>query len=147
MGWMLLVFSAILLVIFIFIIRSLNTQAQELGCFQDPGCTTIESSLSVVHFAFGIFGFLFALAAYLLFFSTGEEAIVKRLEMDTDKKLHESKFDIFLRGLGRAFLLFVPLRAQVVELADTQVSEACGCKALRVRLPPSAPLNTKPILL
>jgi hypothetical protein len=99
MGWMLLVFSAILLLIFVMIIRSLTTQAQELGCFQDQGCTTIENSLSVVHFAFGIFGFLFALAFYLLFFSTGEEAIVTRLERDTDKKLQESKFDIFLRGL------------------------------------------------
>ena len=98
-GWILLVFSVILLVIFIFIIRSLNTQAQELGCFQDGGCLKIESSLSIVHFAFGIFGFMFALAAYLLFFSKGEEAIVRRLEKDTDKRLQENKFDIFLRGL------------------------------------------------
>ena len=99
MGWMLLVFSAILLVIFIFIIRSLNAEAQELGCFEDAGCVRIENSLSIVHFAFGIFGFLFALAFYLLFFNVGEEAIVTRLERDTDKKLQESKFDIFLRGL------------------------------------------------
>ena len=32
----------------------------------------------------------------------------------------------FLRGPGGMFLLSVPIRAQVVELVDTQVSEACA---------------------
>ncbi|OGZ64910.1 MAG: hypothetical protein A2730_03745 [Candidatus Staskawiczbacteria bacterium RIFCSPHIGHO2_01_FULL_39_25] len=98
-GWILFGASAILLLIFILIIQSLKNQAQELGCFQDAGCLQIENSLSVVHFAFGIFGFLFALAFYLLVFSTGEEAIVQRLERDTNKKLSESKFELFLKGL------------------------------------------------
>ena len=33
--------------------------------------------------------------------------------------------NVFLRGLGCMFLLPIPVRAQVVELVDTQVSEAC----------------------
>lgn len=98
-GVALLVFSVILLIIFIFVIRSLQAEAQELGCFADRGCIQIENSLSIVHFAFGVFGFLFALAFYLLFFSAGEEAIVRRLEADTNKELGESKFELFLRGL------------------------------------------------
>ncbi len=100
-GVALLVFSVILLIIFIFVIRSLQAEAEQLGCFADKGCIRIENSLSVVHFAFGVFGFLFALAFYLLFFSAGEEAIVKRLETDTNRKLTESKFEIFLKGLDK----------------------------------------------
>ena len=37
--------------------------------------------------------------------------------------------------------------AEVAELAYAQVSEACGCKALRVRLPPSAPNSPKDLKL
>ena len=47
----------------------------------------------------GAFGFLFALAFYLLFFSKGEEAIVERLEKDTHKRLGEEKFSVLLKGL------------------------------------------------
>lgn len=100
-GVALLIFSLVLLIIFVVIIQSLKTEAKELGCFADKGCIRIENSLSLVHFAFGVFGFLFALAFYLLFFSAGEEAIVKRLETDTHRKLTESKFEIFLKGLDK----------------------------------------------
>ncbi len=94
-----LVVGIILLAIFLIVIRSLNQEIQALGCYQNPGCKQIETSLSVVHFAFGVFGFLFALGFYLLFFSRGEEAILRRLENDTDKKLHEEKFSILSKGL------------------------------------------------
>src|SRR3989344_6980778 len=99
MGWILLVVSMLLLVIFLFIIQSLKKEAQELGCFQDSGCLQIENSLSIVHFAFGIFGFLLALSFYLLVFSNGEEAILRRLENDSHRELKENKFDLFLKGL------------------------------------------------
>jgi hypothetical protein len=36
-------------------------------------------------------------------------------------------------------MMFFKIQAGVVELADTQVSEACGRKALGVQVPPSAP--------
>lgn len=98
-GVLILVLAAILLGIFLFVIQSLNQQIKTLGCFADPSCTQVETSLSIVHFAFGIFGFLFALGFYLLFFSRGEEAIVKRLEADTHRKLDEDKFAILLKGL------------------------------------------------
>ena len=41
------------------------------------GDKKIETSLSIIHLAFGVFGFLFALGFYLLVFSKGEEAIVQ----------------------------------------------------------------------
>ena len=91
--------SGVLVVIFVIMLGLLKTQAQELGCFQDTGCVQIENSLSIVHFAFGIFGFLFALSFYLFVFSNGEEAILKRLENDSHQELKENKFELFLKGL------------------------------------------------
>lgn len=98
-GVLILVLAIILLGIFLFVIQSLNQQIQTLGCFADPSCKQVETSLSIVHFAFGIFGFLFSLGFYLLVFSKGEEAIVKRLEADTSRKLDVEKFTILLKGL------------------------------------------------
>ncbi|MAG73790.1 hypothetical protein CL620_05710 [archaeon] len=98
-GVILLIIGVILGGIFFVLIGNLNGKAEALGCFQDPSCTTIETSLNFIHFAFGIFGFLFALGFYLIFFSEGEKAIVRRLEHDTTRKLEQDKFAILLKGL------------------------------------------------
>lgn len=98
-GGILLGITVVLVVLFIFIIQALNKEAEALGCFEQAGCQTIETQLNVVHFAFGLFGFLLALGAYLVFFSPGENAIVERLERDTTRKLEGEKFSILLQGL------------------------------------------------
>ena len=100
-GVVLIGITVFLLIVFILIIESLNAEATQMGCFEKQGCKKIETSLSIVHFAFGVFGFLFALAFYLLFFSRGEEAIVQRLEADSNKKLAESKYFILSKGLDQ----------------------------------------------
>lgn len=89
-----------LLGVFVLVIQSLNQEIEALGCFEKAGCRTIETSLGVIHFAFGAFGFLFALAFYLLAFSKGEEAIVERLEKDTERKLGEERYTILSKGLN-----------------------------------------------
>ncbi len=99
LGGVLLILSIVLLIIFIIVVNSINRNIAALGCYQDPGCKRLETSLSIVHFAFGLFGFLLALGFYLLFFSKGEEAIIKRLEEDTRKRLTEEKYSILLKGL------------------------------------------------
>ncbi len=99
LGGMLFVLAIILLVIFLFVIRSLNQEIRTMGCYPNAACQKIETSLTIVHFAFGAFGFLFALGFYLLFFTQGEEAIVQRLEQDTQRKLEEEKLSILLKGL------------------------------------------------
>jgi len=99
-GLFILVLTLFLLLVFIGVIKSLNQEIEALGCFQNTGCKTIETSLSVIHFAFGAFGFLFALAFYLLVFSKGDEAIVQRLEKDTERKLGEEKYAILSKGLN-----------------------------------------------
>ncbi len=99
LGAVVLGIAALLLIIFIFVFRSLTQQADILGCFPNQGCTRIETSITLVHFAFGIFGFLFALGLYLLLFTKGEEAIVRRLEADSGRKLQEEKLSLILKGL------------------------------------------------
>ena len=78
----------------------MNQEIKALGCFENAGCKTIETSLSVIHLAFGIFGFLFSLGFYLFVFSREEEAIVQRLEKDTQRKLDEEKFTLLLRAMS-----------------------------------------------
>ena len=99
-GVFILVITVFLLGVFVLVIQSLNQEIKALGCFENAGCKTIETSLGIVHFAFGAFGFLFALAFYLLIFSKGEEAIVERLEKDTERKLGEEKYSILSKGLN-----------------------------------------------
>ncbi|MBT4538929.1 hypothetical protein HOI26_04475 [Candidatus Woesearchaeota archaeon] len=100
-GILLFAISISLLIVFILLINSLQNEAEAIGCFEQQGCQQIETSLSIVHFAFGVFGFLFALSFYLFFFSKGEEAIVRRLERDTSKKLNQEKFNILLMGMDK----------------------------------------------
>ncbi len=99
-GIVILTISVLLLLVFVVLINSLNQEAEALGCFEKTGCKSIETSLSIVHFAFGAFGFLFSLGFYLIFFSKGDKAIIKRLEEDTKKRLGEEKFSILLQGLN-----------------------------------------------
>lgn len=99
LGVVILVISVLLVIIFTILVQSLKQEAEYLGCFSDTGCNKIETNLSIVHFAFGIFGFLFALSFYLLVFTKGDEAIVRRLEKDTSRKLEDEKFSILMKGL------------------------------------------------
>lgn len=98
-GGVLLGSTIVLLLFFLLIIQTLNTEIESLGCFAQPGCQKIETSLSLLHGVFGVFGFLFALGCYLLFFSPAEEAILRRLEADSNKKLSEDRFSLILKGV------------------------------------------------
>ena len=74
-------------------------QSQEVGCFESPDCLPIEESLSLTHFAFGIFSFVLALGFYLLFFNKTEQIILKKLEDEKNNKIKDEKFDIILKVL------------------------------------------------
>jgi uncharacterized membrane protein len=94
-----LILSIILAVIIIQLMGGLTTKARDIGCFNNEGCIKIESNLSLAHIAFGVIGFIFALGFYLIFFSKGEEAILKRLEENKRNNLNEQKFNLVLKGL------------------------------------------------
>jgi uncharacterized membrane protein len=99
LGVIFLVVSVLIAVIMIYLIDGLYGRSRELGCFDNSECKPIESSLSVAHLGFGIIGFIFALGFYLIFFSKGEEAILKRLEEEKKERSEEEKFELILKGL------------------------------------------------
>ncbi|MBI2666941.1 winged helix-turn-helix transcriptional regulator [Candidatus Woesearchaeota archaeon] len=126
-GVIIFLFSALLLVAFIIILSSLNQEIAALGCFENTECKKIETSLSIVHLAFGVFGFLFSLGFYLLVFSKGEEAIVQRLEKDTQQKLQEERFSLLLKGLDE-------FEQQVVKAVREQQGITQNTLSLRVHM-------------
>ena len=99
MGWLLLVVSIALLVIFITAFNRLSVKSDLLGCFSAKECDPVQATLSWVHAGFGLFGFLFALGFYLIFFSQGEQAVIQHLHKEQEKMSREEKFTLLLRGL------------------------------------------------
>jgi len=90
LGVAIVIISVLIGVIIFTIISKLNTIGNDLGCFPDtPGCLRVKSFLDFSHIAVGILASLFALGIYLIFFSKGEEAILKRLEDDKNKSINE----------------------------------------------------------
>ena len=94
-----LILSILVLIVIFSYISKLTTSSREIGCLQDEECGPIESALSLSHIAFGIIGFIFALGFYLLFFTKGEEAILKTLKENKNKEIGEERFNLILRGL------------------------------------------------
>lgn len=100
LGIVLVVASVLVAALIFTVIAKLNIAGQELGCYPNtPECLRVENFLSISHIAVGIMAFLFSLGVYLIFFSKGEEAILKRLEDNKNKEIGEEKFNIILKAL------------------------------------------------
>ena len=77
----------------------LGKQTSTLQCYPTNECQRVESLLGLSHIAVGLISFVAALGIYLLFFSTSEEAILKRLEDEKNMKIEQDKFGLILRGM------------------------------------------------
>ena len=99
-GLLILFLGVLLSAILVFAMGGLYTEAEYLGCFADNTCKAVESKITSMHFAFGIIGFLLSLGVYLLFFSHGEEAMIKRIERQETKLTDDEKFSLILRALS-----------------------------------------------
>jgi len=77
----------------------LGKQTNALQCYPTNECQRVESLLGLSHIAVGLISFIGALGIYLLFFSTSEEAILKRLEEEKHMKLEENKFELILKSM------------------------------------------------
>lgn len=89
LGVILIVLSLVMGGIFVYYISNLTQKSQELGCFNNQECLTVERGLSISHVAIGIFSFILALGFYLLFFS--KERIIEQKEYDISKLNSEEK--------------------------------------------------------
>lgn len=99
LGVIFLVLSVVITFFIIGFINQLNQESQELGCFSNENCNTIEASLNITHLAFGVIGFVFALGFYLVFFAKHEELLERKLEQDDRKRDAEEEFALIARGL------------------------------------------------
>ena len=77
----------------------LGKQTTALQCYPTSECQRISSLMSLSHIAVGLISFIGALGIYLLFFSTSEEAILKRLEEEKSMKIGEDKFELILKAM------------------------------------------------
>jgi len=85
----------------VMIAYNLNLQrdyAQYL-CSPSAQCQQVGSLLSITNFAFGLIFAILSLGFYMLFFTRGEEAILRRLEEEKTRKLLEEKYDIIVKVL------------------------------------------------
>lgn len=78
---------------------ALNKQTTSLQCYPTSECQRVESLTGLSHIAVGLISFIGALGVYLLFFSTSEEAILKRLEEEKNTKIEQDKFELVLKAM------------------------------------------------
>lgn len=102
-GITLVIISLLFAVLFFFLLSKIQQEQFELGCTPTTEkCLKIESKFSITHMGVGIITAALMLGIYLILFSKGEEAILKRLEEEKNKKLTEEKFAILLRACGES---------------------------------------------
>ena len=77
----------------------LGRETSSLQCYPTNECQRVESLMSLSHVAVGLISFIGALGIYLLFFSTSEEAILKRLEEEKNMKIEGDKFELVLKAM------------------------------------------------
>ncbi|PIO07353.1 hypothetical protein COU59_03435 [Candidatus Pacearchaeota archaeon CG10_big_fil_rev_8_21_14_0_10_34_12] len=99
LGIVLIIISLAIGGTFLYYNSILSEKSEELGCFNQPGCISIERGLSLSHFAIGIFAFILALGFYLLFFNKTDERIMKKLEDEKNRKINDERFSWILKAL------------------------------------------------
>ncbi len=99
LGITVIVISLLFGALFFFLLSQLKQEQNQLGCIAaKENCIQIESHISITNIGVGIIAATLALGLYLILFSKGEQAILKRLEEEKNKKLTEDTFSILLRA-------------------------------------------------
>lgn len=99
LGLVIISFSVIAAVLAVGFMNVVGRQTTALNCYPTNECQRVESLMGISHVAVGLISFIGALGIYLLFFSTSEEAIMKRLEEEKNMKIDESKFELVLKAM------------------------------------------------
>ncbi|MBI2558742.1 MarR family transcriptional regulator [Candidatus Woesearchaeota archaeon] len=99
LGFVILSISVLASVLAFGFMGVLGRQTASLQCYPTSECQRVESLLGLSHLAIGLISFIGALGIYLLFFSTSEEAILKRLEEEKSMKIEQDKFELILKAM------------------------------------------------
>ena len=98
-GIVLLIVSVVLLIIFISAFNQIESKGDQLGCFDNQDCLQVQSSFSMINVGFGLFGFILALAFYLLVFAKSEDVFINKLDQQKESLDSAEKFKFLLMGL------------------------------------------------
>lgn len=99
LGFVILSISIIASVVAFGFMGVLGRQTSALQCYSTNECQRVESLLGLSHIAVGLISFVAALGIYLLFFSTSEEAILRRLEEEKSTRVEMDKFELVLKAM------------------------------------------------
>ena len=99
LGFIILSFSVIASILAFGFTNLLGRQTTALESYSTNEYQRVESLLGLSHVAIGLICFIGALGIYLLFFSTSEEAILKRLVEEKNMKIEEDKFELVLKAM------------------------------------------------
>lgn len=99
LGFVILSISVIASILAFGFMGVLGRQTTALQCYPTNECQRVESLAGLSHIAVGLISFIGALGIYLLFFSTSEEAILKRLEEEKNLKVEQDKFELILKAM------------------------------------------------
>ena len=99
LGFVILSISIVASIVAFGFMNLLGRQTNTLQCYPTTECQRVESLIGISHVAVGLISFIAALGIYLLFFSTSEEAIMKRLEEEKNMKIEQDKFELVLKSM------------------------------------------------
>src|SRR3989338_5835919 len=99
LGFVILSISVLASILALGFMGVLGRQTTTLQCYPTNECQRVESLIGLSHVAVGLISFIGALGIYLLFFSTSEEAILKRLEEEKNIKVEQDKFELILKAM------------------------------------------------
>ncbi|MBI3036123.1 MarR family transcriptional regulator [Candidatus Woesearchaeota archaeon] len=99
LGFVILSFSIVASVLAFGFMGFLGKQTTALQCYPTNECQRVQSLTSLSHIAVGLISFIGALGFYLLFFSTSEEAILKRLEEEKNMRVEQDKFELIIKAM------------------------------------------------
>lgn len=100
LGAIFIIISLIFLIFLITLNSELSKRQITLRCNPTQECKQVENFLSLTHIGFGLFGFMFALGIYLIFFSKSEEKLLRKLEEENVNKVKEEKIKIISKVLS-----------------------------------------------
>ena len=99
LGGVILGISIVATILAFSFMSTLGRQTTALQCYTTAECQRVESLVSLSHIAVGLISFIGALGIYLLFFSTSEEAILKRLEEEKNSRIEMDRFGLMLKAM------------------------------------------------
>jgi uncharacterized membrane protein len=101
LGGVIIAISVVAAIIAFSFMGVLGRQTASMQCYPTNECQRVQSLMSLSHISVGLISFIGALGVYLLFFSTSEEAILRRLEEDKNRKLDVDKFELIMKSMDQ----------------------------------------------